>query len=74
MDTRTGQVVATITVSNLPNDTAQDSVVSANGQIWAIDHAAKAIVRIDPAAKTHANLTNVDTALASGIDWAPPQS
>jgi dipeptidyl aminopeptidase/acylaminoacyl peptidase len=31
------------------------------------------IVRIDPAAKTHANLTNVDTAFASGIDWAPPQ-
>jgi dipeptidyl aminopeptidase/acylaminoacyl peptidase len=31
------------------------------------------IVRIDPAAKTHANLTNVDTAEAAGIDWAPPQ-
>ena len=31
------------------------------------------VVRIDPAAKTHANLTNVDTALAAGIDWAPPQ-
>jgi dipeptidyl aminopeptidase/acylaminoacyl peptidase len=31
------------------------------------------IVRIDPAAKTHANLTDVDTALAATIDWAPPQ-
>src|SRR5207247_5309192 len=31
------------------------------------------VVRIDPAARTHANLTNVDTALASGIEWAPPQ-
>jgi dipeptidyl aminopeptidase/acylaminoacyl peptidase len=30
------------------------------------------IVRIDPAAKTHANLTNVDTAEAANIDWAPP--
>jgi dipeptidyl aminopeptidase/acylaminoacyl peptidase len=30
------------------------------------------IVRIDPAAKTHANLTNVDTAAAANIDWAPP--
>jgi len=30
------------------------------------------IVRIEPAAKTHANLTNVDTALAATIDWAPP--
>ena len=31
------------------------------------------IVRIDPAAKTHANLTNVDTAEAATFDWAPPQ-
>ncbi len=31
------------------------------------------VVRIDPAAKSHANLTNVDTAQAAGIDWAPPQ-
>lgn len=31
------------------------------------------IVRIDPAAKTHSNLTNVNTALAAGVDWAPPQ-
>jgi dipeptidyl aminopeptidase/acylaminoacyl peptidase len=31
------------------------------------------IVRIDPAAKTHTNLTHVNTALAAGIDWAPPQ-
>jgi len=30
------------------------------------------IVRIDPATKTHANLTNVDTAEAAGFDWAPP--
>ena len=31
------------------------------------------IVRIDPAAKGHANLTSVNTALAASIDWAPPQ-
>ena len=31
------------------------------------------IVRIDPAGKAHANLTSVNTALAAGIDWAPPQ-
>lgn len=31
------------------------------------------IVRIDPAAKTHANLTNVDTAQAAALDWAAPQ-
>jgi dipeptidyl aminopeptidase/acylaminoacyl peptidase len=31
------------------------------------------IVRIDPAAKTHVNLTSVNTALAATIDWAPPQ-
>ena len=30
------------------------------------------IVRIDPAAKTHENLTTVNTALAATIDWAPP--
>ncbi|MBS0363179.1 MAG: S9 family peptidase [Proteobacteria bacterium] len=30
------------------------------------------IVRIDPAAKTHSNLTNVDTAAAANLDWAPP--
>jgi dipeptidyl aminopeptidase/acylaminoacyl peptidase len=31
------------------------------------------IVRIDPAAKSHANLTEIDTAAAAAIDWAPPQ-
>ncbi|HZZ30518.1 MAG TPA: S9 family peptidase [Phenylobacterium sp.] len=31
------------------------------------------VVRIDPATKTHANLTNVDTAEAATFDWAPPQ-
>ncbi|THD57201.1 S9 family peptidase [Phenylobacterium sp.] len=31
------------------------------------------IVRIDPAAKTHANLTHVDTAEAATFDWQPPQ-
>jgi len=31
------------------------------------------IVRIDPAAKSHANLTNVDTAEAQTFDWQPPQ-
>jgi dipeptidyl aminopeptidase/acylaminoacyl peptidase len=30
-------------------------------------------VRIDPAAKTHANLTQVNTALAASLDWAAPQ-
>ncbi|MDB5429971.1 MAG: prolyl oligopeptidase [Caulobacter sp.] len=31
------------------------------------------IVRIDPAKKTHVNLTNVDTAAAAAIDWKPPE-
>jgi dipeptidyl aminopeptidase/acylaminoacyl peptidase len=31
------------------------------------------IVRIDPAQRTHANLTHVDTAAAAQIDWQPPQ-
>jgi dipeptidyl aminopeptidase/acylaminoacyl peptidase len=31
------------------------------------------IVRIEPAAKRHVNLTNVDTAAAAAIDWQPPQ-
>lgn len=31
------------------------------------------IVRIDPAARRHTNLTNVNTALAASIDWQAPQ-
>lgn len=31
------------------------------------------IVRIDPAARPHVNLTHVDTAAAAAIDWQPPQ-
>jgi dipeptidyl aminopeptidase/acylaminoacyl peptidase len=31
------------------------------------------IVRIDPARRTHVNLTQVDTAAAAAIDWQPPQ-
>jgi dipeptidyl aminopeptidase/acylaminoacyl peptidase len=31
------------------------------------------IVRIDPAAKSHVNLTDIDTAAAAAIDWSPPQ-
>ncbi|MDE1147773.1 MAG: S9 family peptidase [Azospirillaceae bacterium] len=36
------------------------------------------IVKIDPGAHdgakgSHTNLTNIDTAIAAGIDWAPPQ-
>lgn len=31
------------------------------------------IVRIDPAAGAHANLTHVDTAAAEAIDWRPPE-
>ncbi|MGC1304076.1 MAG: S9 family peptidase [Caulobacteraceae bacterium] len=31
------------------------------------------VVRIDPAARTHVNLTNVDTADAATIDWKPPE-
>jgi dipeptidyl aminopeptidase/acylaminoacyl peptidase len=31
------------------------------------------IVRIDPAKRTHVNLTNVNTAAAASIDWSPPQ-
>jgi dipeptidyl aminopeptidase/acylaminoacyl peptidase len=31
------------------------------------------VVRIDPARRTHTNLTHVDTAAAAAIDWQPPQ-
>jgi dipeptidyl aminopeptidase/acylaminoacyl peptidase len=31
------------------------------------------VVRIDPAAMTHANLTSFDVAAAAKIDWAPPE-
>jgi dipeptidyl aminopeptidase/acylaminoacyl peptidase len=31
------------------------------------------VVRIDPVKRTHANLTNIDTAEAAAIDWQPPQ-
>jgi dipeptidyl aminopeptidase/acylaminoacyl peptidase len=31
------------------------------------------VVRIDPAARRHVNLTHVDTAAAAAIDWQPPQ-
>lgn len=31
------------------------------------------VVRIDPGAKVHTNLTSVNTALAASLDWAPPQ-
>jgi dipeptidyl aminopeptidase/acylaminoacyl peptidase len=31
------------------------------------------IVRIDPGARRHTNLTNIDTAAAAAIDWQPPQ-
>ncbi|WP_372785066.1 prolyl oligopeptidase family serine peptidase [Phenylobacterium sp.] len=31
------------------------------------------VVRIDPAARTHANLTHIDTAAAAALDWAAPQ-
>ncbi len=31
------------------------------------------IVRIDAAAKSHVNLTDIDTAAAAAIDWSPPQ-
>jgi dipeptidyl aminopeptidase/acylaminoacyl peptidase len=31
------------------------------------------IVRIDPAARRHANLTNIDTAAAAAIDWSGPE-
>ena len=31
------------------------------------------IVRIDPAAKSHVNLTDIDTAAAAALDWSPPQ-
>jgi dipeptidyl aminopeptidase/acylaminoacyl peptidase len=31
------------------------------------------IVRIDPQARGHSNLTHIDTAAAEGIDWAPPE-
>src|SRR5580658_2707819 len=31
------------------------------------------VVRIDPGARRHTNLTNIDTAAAAAIDWQPPQ-
>jgi dipeptidyl aminopeptidase/acylaminoacyl peptidase len=39
---------------------------------WSSSVSPQEIVRIDPAAKKHANLTNIDTAEAANIDWAPP--
>jgi len=31
------------------------------------------VVRIDPSARKHANLTHFDTAMAASIDWSPPE-
>lgn len=31
------------------------------------------VVRIEPARRTHVNLTHMDTAAAAGIDWRPPE-
>ena len=31
------------------------------------------VVRIDPVARQHTNLTHIDTAAAAAIDWQPPQ-
>ena len=31
------------------------------------------VVRIDPARRSHTNLTHIDTAAAAAIDWQPPQ-
>lgn len=31
------------------------------------------IVRIDPAARNHVNLTDIDTAAAAALDWRPPE-
>jgi dipeptidyl aminopeptidase/acylaminoacyl peptidase len=31
------------------------------------------IVRVDPAARRHTNLTHIDTSAAAAIDWSPPQ-
>ncbi len=39
---------------------------------WSSSVSPQEIVRIDPAAGKHVNLTNVDTAEAANIDWAPP--
>ncbi|MDB5426177.1 MAG: prolyl oligopeptidase, partial [Phenylobacterium sp.] len=39
---------------------------------WSSSVSPQEIVRIDPAAKKHVNLTEVDTAAAANIDWAPP--
>jgi dipeptidyl aminopeptidase/acylaminoacyl peptidase len=39
---------------------------------WSSSVSPQEIVRIDPAAKKHVNLTEVDTAAAANIDWAAP--
>jgi dipeptidyl aminopeptidase/acylaminoacyl peptidase len=41
---------------------------------WSSSVSPAEVVRIDPVAKSHTNLTSIDVAAASAIDWAPPQA
>jgi dipeptidyl aminopeptidase/acylaminoacyl peptidase len=41
---------------------------------WGSSVSPAEIVRIDPAARSHANLTSIDTAAAAAIDWRPPEN
>ncbi|RVT89821.1 S9 family peptidase [Sphingomonas crocodyli] len=54
---------------DIPSDAASTILVGSYGS--AVNPAE--IVRIDPVAKRHANLTNVNTALAASIDWSSPE-
>jgi dipeptidyl aminopeptidase/acylaminoacyl peptidase len=52
----------------IPQKAAKPELVAT----WSSSVSPQEIVRIDPAAKKHVNLTEVDTAAAANIDWAPP--
>lgn len=53
---------------DIPSDAKSTQIIASYGS--SVNPAE--IVRIDPAAKRHKNLTNVNTALAATIDWASP--
>lgn len=52
----------------IPQKAAKPELIAA----WSSSVSPQEIVRIDPAARKHLNLTEVDTAAAANIDWAAP--
>ncbi len=57
------------TAIDIPSDARSPQLIASYGS--AVNPAE--LVRIDPKAKRHDNLTQVNTALAASIDWASPQ-